>query len=636
MGARMARGDGRIDDRRRGWIATALTALVLAVLAQLVRVFMPLGFEIGEQIGGAGGYLMAGAVALAVFASPALAAIGGFAGRGRVSLVGSVVSLSIARLAIQVVHPIPVWLGVAAVAVGLAALPAIVGSVRRTAGDAALLVGVLLGLCLDTAIRTAFLTWDPAWHDGVAPLLLAILLAASAVAAATLLSAVAGPTAAPPALRLAAFGPFLALQLLFLQSPAAVAAHGELSMAAAAAVILAADAAALFVGSLRPRIGPVLAVALAVLAAAGASFLRDATGVSAIALFAAEQVALVLLLGRALIDEPLRPERPRRLAGVCALGSLAFAGIVFAYQVNNEVPLPFPVALVPAIAAAAVGVAAIPRRGTVPARVPRAAIAVPIALLSVPAIVGVSAPALVSDPGDGTVRVVSYNIHGGVNVDGALDPETIARVIEDQDPDVVVLNEVSRGWPIFGGIDAAEWLSRRLEMPYVYEPAADPQFGNAILSRLPILEATGGALPFGEGPQQRSYIMTRLDTGNGRDLTVIGTHLQESAGDPATRTNQIDTLLDVWGGASPAVVAGDMNLQPDEEDVQRFLDAGLVSVQDEIGDPCEPTAFEPEPDKPCDRPDWVFATPDLDPSEFLIVRTPASDHLPIAVAFTLP
>jgi endonuclease/exonuclease/phosphatase family metal-dependent hydrolase len=250
-------------------------------------------------------------------------------------------------------------------------------------------------------------------------------------------------------------------------------------------------------------------------------------------------------------------------------------------------------------------------------------------------LVGLSAPEIgTSTAKDATVRILVFNIHGGVNVDGQVDPEATALAIEAQRPDVVVLNEVARGWPIFGGLDAVEWLSRRLEMPYQFEGAADLQFGNAILSRLPVIASSGGQLPFGEGPQQRSYLSVTFGV-DGRELVVIGTHLQESASDPQTRTRQIESLLGAWGGVTPAFVAGDMNMQPGEGDVQLFLDAGLVSVQDAIGDPCEPTAFEPKPEKPCDRPDWIFATPDMGLADFVIVRTPASDHLPISVTVTL-
>jgi endonuclease/exonuclease/phosphatase family metal-dependent hydrolase len=622
-----------IVDERGFWSGLILVALSLVLLAQLVRAYMPLAFELGEEIGGTRGYIPAGVIALAVFASPALAAVGRLPGRGRTGLVASVVVLGVARLAIQFVHPIPVWLGTLAVAAGLFAVPIVVGSARRVADDWALLVGVFVGLAVDSAIGAGALSWDIAWQ-GVPAGLVSIGLAALAVAAAVAVPSNGGGGATPPALRIAAFGPFLALQILFLQNPAALASQAGLSLPVAAAAVLLIDAGVLIVGSLRPRVGPPAAAGLMALAGVGGYLLVSVSGPSAVFLFGAEQVVLALLMGRALIPEPTGPERPTRLAWSCALGSVAFAGVVFAFQVAIEVPLPFSKAFVPAVAALVVGLSAARRRGTIGFAVPTRAAAVPLVLVSVPVLVGLSAPEIgTSAAKDATVRILVYNIHGGVNVEGQVDPEATALAIETQRPDVVVLNEVARGWPIFGRLDAAEWLSRRLEMPYLFEPAADLQFGNAILSRLPVVASSGGRLPFGAGPQQRSYLTVTFDVG-GRQLVVLGTHLQESGSDPETRTRQIEFLLDTWSGELPAIMAGDLNMQPGEEDVQLFLDAGLVSVQDAIGDPCEPTSFEPKPEKPCDRPDWIFATPDLTLVDFDITRTPASDHLPIAVTVT--
>ena len=628
---------GGILEGRRSWLRPAVVALSFVLLAQLVRAWIPLAFELGEELGGgARGYLTAGAAALAVFAAPILAGFGHLPGRGWIALVAAVAVLGAARLSIQFVHPIPVWLGALAVAVGLFTMPVVAGVVRRMSGDAALLVGVYLGLAADTAIRSGSFTWDLAWQGNAVVAIVAIASVALAVAAAAALPEDGWSSTTPPALRLAVFGPFLALQFLFLQNPAALASQADLSIPMAAGAILLLDAAALAVGALRPRFGPMVAVGLAALAGLGGFLLVDVSGPGAVLLFGLEQLLLVLLMARALIPEPSRPVRPVRLAGSCALGSFAFVAVVFAYQVAIEVPLPFSNAYVPAAAAVIVGASAIPRTGTIATVGSGRAAAVPLILLAVPGLIGLTAPTLeTSTLGEADVRILVYNIHGGVNVEGQVDPEATAREIEAQHPDVVVLNEVARGWPIFGGLDAAEWLARRLEMPFVFEPAADLRFGNAILSRLPVIANSGGELPFGGGPQQRSYLSVTFDVG-GRELVVIGTHLQESGSDPATRSRQIDFLLETWGEEAPAIVAGDMNMQPGEDDLQLFLDAGLVSVQDAIGDPCEPTAFEPKPEKPCDRPDWIFATPDLGLADFVITRTPASDHLPIAVTVTVP
>jgi hypothetical protein len=139
-------------DGRGSWTATVLVALATVLLAELVRVYVPLAFELGRNRRGPR-LPVAGALAFAVFASPALAVVGGLTGRGRTALIAAVVVLGVARLVVQLVHPIPMWLGTLAVAAGLFAVPVVVGSVRRVAGDGALLVGVYVGLAMDTAIR---------------------------------------------------------------------------------------------------------------------------------------------------------------------------------------------------------------------------------------------------------------------------------------------------------------------------------------------------------------------------------------------------------------------------------------------------------------------------------------------------
>jgi endonuclease/exonuclease/phosphatase family metal-dependent hydrolase len=232
-----------------------------------------------------------------------------------------------------------------------------------------------------------------------------------------------------------------------------------------------------------------------------------------------------------------------------------------------------------------------------------------------------------------SLRIVNYNIHQGLNPDGQVDPEATARTIATLEPDVLMLQEIGRGWPIHIFMDTGEWLSRRLEMPFVYQRAADPQFGNAIMTRLPILAHDAGFLPFGEGPQRRSYLRARIDLGGGSNITLIDVHLQHQEDKPATREAQIQQLLDVWGGEQQTVIAGDMNTQPDEPNLDLFLDAELLSVQDEAGLGHLPTATEEVVGG--DRVDYVFVTPDVSFSRVAVPYSFASDHLPIAVTVSV-
>jgi endonuclease/exonuclease/phosphatase family metal-dependent hydrolase len=91
--------------------------------------------------------------------------------------------------------------------------------------------------------------------------------------------------------------------------------------------------------------------------------------------------------------------------------------------------------------------------------------------------------------------------------------------------------------------------------------------------------------------------------------------------------------LGAVGPVAPLVVAGDMNIAPDDPEVALFTDAGLIDAVAATGDPCRTTSAEPTSD--CDRPDWVFTTPDIVVTDVRIGTGGASDHLPIHVTIQM-
>jgi endonuclease/exonuclease/phosphatase family metal-dependent hydrolase len=316
-----------------------------------------------------------------------------------------------------------------------------------------------------------------------------------------------------------------------------------------------------------------------------------------------------------------------------ALGSFALLLLAFGYQIHYESPLPFPNTVLPPVAALLLGLGAVGRGRVVGGRMAWGLLAVPVVLAAVPLTAALTRPdAEAARRRDGGFRLVSYNLHGGVDLRGQLDPEAIARVIEAQDPDVVALQEVARGWPISGTVDLAEWLSWRLRMPYRFGPAADGQFGNAVLSALPVLRWDTGRLPAGAGPMKRSYVRAVIGVGDGRTVTVIVTHLQHREENTPTRLLQIEELFRRWGGTPRTVIAGDLNAEPGSPEIGRFEEAGLESAQDATG---HGGLFTAPSDQPRHRIDWIFGTPDLRFEGFAIPRTTASDHLPLAVTVSL-
>jgi endonuclease/exonuclease/phosphatase family metal-dependent hydrolase len=179
------------------------------------------------------------------------------------------------------------------------------------------------------------------------------------------------------------------------------------------------------------------------------------------------------------------------------------------------------------------------------------------------------------------VRLLTFNVHHGVGDDGRHDLGRLASLLAATGADVICLQEVDRHYGARSeGVDQALLLSRALDMQLAWGPAIDRpgtperrQYGNALLSRLPILASDVHPLP-GDG-EPRSALRTRVELGGGA-LWVTTTHLSSrSAGERAAQAAAVAGLH--TGPAEVGVVVGDLNADAGapELDVlrERFTDA---------------------------------------------------------------
>jgi endonuclease/exonuclease/phosphatase family metal-dependent hydrolase len=229
------------------------------------------------------------------------------------------------------------------------------------------------------------------------------------------------------------------------------------------------------------------------------------------------------------------------------------------------------------------------------------------------------------------VRLMHYNIHQGFNIDGYQDLESIARVIEKNDADIICLNEVSRGWVINGSADNYTWLIDRLKMDYaIFMPASDLVWGNAVLSRYPLELIKSGFLPGMDAPLRRSYIYANVDLSDLgiENINIISTHLHQIEGEGEKRKAQVEFLLEEWDSTGRTAICGDFNAVTEDEEIQMMADAGLIDSQLELGKQDELTWVHY---KPYRRIDYIWVTPDLEVSDLLVTFSKASDHLPISL-----
>ncbi|WP_320065154.1 endonuclease/exonuclease/phosphatase family protein [Micromonospora sp. RTGN7] len=330
---------------------------------------------------------------------------------------------------------------------------------------------------------------------------------------------------------------------------------------------------------------------------------------------------------------------PARSALAAVLGMLLFAVAAVAYYAAYD--LGYPNAAVPVVVAGLVAVVSVVgglRGGTAERRT--GSRLGPLRVAGVAALITFVAAGLPSDvlsPGrpdgpPGNVRVVAYNVRMGFGMEGRFDPDGLARVVAAERPDVVLLSEVDRGWLLNGGHDTLTLLAARLHMPYVFAPAADPLWGDAVLSRFPVESARTVELAALGAPTGAQALGVTVDLGGGALLAVVATHLQPPPGrEPVAQARAVAGFALRYAAGRPLVVAGDLNTEPGAPAYAEFTRVGLVDAL---------AAARPLPTSPADDPrqqiDHVLVSPGVLAGGPVAPRSTASDHLPVAVTLILP
>lgn len=634
---------GRTD--RAAALAPLVAVLTLAAL-ELVRASGPLldmafGVGVVAAAGAAlGTYLAPGLLAVLLVAAARRRPVG--------AAVAGAAVLAVARLVLQALTAgVRFGVGLATVALALAALTLAVAALAgRPGGGRAAARAVAAGLAGAVGLQLALGTWDAPWRRSALGWAVAVVLALALLAAAWRARGATDATGATDVPtrpgRLWALGPALGLAAMVAANPAFAASQSGTPLLLAGALL---GLAWLLAGrDRRPAWTDVVALPLLL----AGTYLAPVAGWAPLALVV---VALPLVvasaLGAALEPAPdAGPARPWRAAGAASVVGLGAILPLLGFQIDYDIPLPFPNWLVPVAAALVLGLAGLRRAGTrvgavagtadaAPGARPLAALAAGLLAVGV-AVAGVQAATTApSAPAARTeLVVVSWNLHYGVDPAGAVDLEAIARTVEAQDPDVVLLQEVSRGWVQGGGADMATWLAQRLGMRPAFAPAADRQFGNAILTRGELSDVAALELPYGAGPQRRSAVSADVAL-PALTLRVTSVHLQHREENTPTRLDQLRTLLDAERDRS-VVVGGDLNAEPGWPEIDLVTGAGFLSAVDEAGDPDALTSPSTDPQH---RIDWVFVRGD-GPARVTVAEvltgTTASDHLPIVVRLSVP
>lgn len=225
------------------------------------------------------------------------------------------------------------------------------------------------------------------------------------------------------------------------------------------------------------------------------------------------------------------------------------------------------------------------------------------------------------------IRLMTYNIRGGLGIDGRRSTRRIAEVVRESGAQVVCVQEVHQRLPWSRMIDQPGRLHKALGMTVLFQRNLSigvGGYGSALVTSLEISQTT--MHPLTSRREQRGAIEARLDTPDG-PLTVFCTHLGLDSEERVGQARELAALLNAC--ETPKLICGDFNEEADGAAVELLVEStGLVDA----GVGGAPTFSS---DNPVHRIDMIFCDPSIRVSNIRVLDTMASDHKPLVADLEL-
>ncbi len=218
-----------------------------------------------------------------------------------------------------------------------------------------------------------------------------------------------------------------------------------------------------------------------------------------------------------------------------------------------------------------------------------------------------------------TIRIGTFNIHGGKGRDGSRDLARTAECLRGLD--FVGLNEV-HGPRLWQRQNQAQRLGQELNMAWLFAPAVRTwhhmESGNGLLSSVPVAFWQRIPLAREHDHSHRNALLVGLEH-QGRTIHVLLSHI--SRRHDAERQAQLRAVIALFLALDePAVLLGDLNSTAEDPQILQLLQTAGVS--DPLGEFLGREALQSEAPR---RIDWIFSR-GLHCIEAGIIDEGASDH----------
>ncbi len=226
------------------------------------------------------------------------------------------------------------------------------------------------------------------------------------------------------------------------------------------------------------------------------------------------------------------------------------------------------------------------------------------------------------------LKLMTFNIYHGETPAGIIDIKEFSKIINEEQPDIVGLQEVDFYTDRSGKIDIALELAKQTQMVPLFARAMEydgGEYGIAFLSRYSIIKSAVYNLAFEKEFEQRVALVVEIKKG-ADTLSFMVTHLDYHEND-SLRFRQIADLVNIAKEIdNPLFLLADLNDVPDSRSI-RFLERIFtLDKYDLLSFPC------PVPEIKIDyilrkADDWKLV------NEYVIKTGKASDHCAVVGIF---
>ena len=219
--------------------------------------------------------------------------------------------------------------------------------------------------------------------------------------------------------------------------------------------------------------------------------------------------------------------------------------------------------------------------------------------------------------------IMTFNIHHGVNKVGQESLDLIIEAISDTQAHIIALQEVDKFMPRSGFKDQAKEIANALGYYYVYGETINVlgiKYGNAIISRFPILEYENKKLP-GDSIEGRGLLGAKINV-EGSLFQVYTTHLGLSARDREKQIKSINASIEQL--TTPFILMGDFNCEPFSQEITELssilTDIAIKTQKDDL------YTYAFYSDVPNTRVDRIYVSPHIDVIDYYVINSAISDH----------